>query len=104
MTAKIMEWRSHSIELVGDTMLEALTSTLQESSQTQNCLDKLEIWPKVNKRKFNKDKCKVVNFERNNQMLKNEENRLGSRKDLCYWEQPSEEQSTAQLQKEQVSS
>lgn len=31
MTAKIMEWKCHFIELVGDTMLEALTSTLQES-------------------------------------------------------------------------
>lgn len=74
MTTKIMEWRSHLIELVGDTMLGPLTSTLQESSQTQNFLEKLEKWPKVNKRKFNKDKCKVVNLERNNQMFKNEEN------------------------------
>lgn len=94
-----MEWRSHFIKLLGDTMLEALTS-----SQTQNCLDKLEKWPEVNKRKFNKDKCKVVNLERNNQVLKNVENCLGSRKDLCYREQPSEEQSTTQLQKNQVSS
>lgn len=30
------------MEFVGDTMLEALTSTLQESSQIQNCLDKLK--------------------------------------------------------------
>lgn len=99
MTTQIMEWRSHFTELLGDTMLEALTS-----SQTQNCLDKLEKWPKVNKRKFNKDKCKVVNLERNNQVLKNVENCLGRRKDLCYREQPSEEQSTTQLQKNQVSS
>lgn len=54
MTTKIMEWRSHFIELVGDTMLEVLTSTLQENSQVQNCLEKLEKCPKVNKRKFNK--------------------------------------------------
>jgi len=30
------------IKLVGDTMLEAVTSTLQDSSEIQNYLDKLE--------------------------------------------------------------
>lgn len=65
-------------------MLEAVRSTLQENSQTQNYLDKLEKWPKVNKIKFNTDKCKVVNLERNNQMLKNGENSLRSSKNLGY--------------------
>lgn len=65
-------------------MLEAVTSTLQESSQTQNYLDELEKWRKVNMIKFNKDKCKVVNLERNNQMLKDGRNCLGGSKDLCY--------------------
>uniref|UniRef100_K7F0L4 Reverse transcriptase domain-containing protein n=1 Tax=Pelodiscus sinensis TaxID=13735 RepID=K7F0L4_PELSI len=55
---------SKLIKFADDTKLGGVATALVI---IQNDLDKLEKWSKVNRMKFNKDKCKVLHLGRNNQ-------------------------------------
>ncbi|CAM5123811.1 unnamed protein product [Eretmochelys imbricata] len=56
------------IKFADDTKLGGVASALKDGIKIQNDLDKLEKWSEVNRMKFNKDKCKVLQLGRNNQL------------------------------------
>lgn len=58
------------IKFADDTKLGGTTSILEDRIRIRNDLDKLEKWTGKNRMKFNRDKCKVLRRDGNNQLSK----------------------------------
>ncbi|CAM5157187.1 unnamed protein product [Eretmochelys imbricata] len=56
------------IKFADNTKLGWVASALEDRIKIQNDLDKLEKWSEVNRMKFIKDKCEVLNLGRNNHL------------------------------------